>query len=120
LELLQKVQAELEQARASREQDAAALSQARDTLRKSEAINEKAIGDVAKLGRALSSAMAALGVSFGPPTLEMLIEEVSRLPGMVRELELSTARRAVHRILAMIESHYQGLDRTTLSGGWAP
>jgi hypothetical protein len=120
LELLQKVQAELEQARASREQDAAALSQARDTLRKSEAINEKAIGDVAKLGRALSSAMAALGVSFGPPTLEMLIEEVSRLPGMVRELELSTARRAVHRILAMIESHYQRLDRTTLSGGWAP
>jgi hypothetical protein len=39
---------------------------------------------------------------------------------VVRELELSTARRAVHRILAMIESHYQGLDRTTLSGGWAP
>jgi hypothetical protein len=33
---------------------------------------------------------------------------------------LSTAHRAVHRILAMIESHYQGLDRTTLSGGWAP
>jgi hypothetical protein len=49
-----------------------------------------------------------------------LIEEVGRLPGVVRELELSTARRAVHRVLAMIESHYQGLDRTTLSGGWAP
>jgi hypothetical protein len=40
--------------------------------------------------------MAALGVSFGPRTPEMLIEEVGRLPGMVRELELSTARRAVH------------------------
>jgi predicted unusual protein kinase regulating ubiquinone biosynthesis (AarF/ABC1/UbiB family) len=50
----------------------------------------------------------------------MLIEEVGHLLGMVRELELSTARRAVHRILAMIESHYQGLDRTELSGGWAP
>jgi hypothetical protein len=64
--------------------------------------------------------MAALGVSFGPRTPETLIEEVGRLPGMVWELELSTARRAVHRILAMIESHYQGLDRTALSGGWAP
>jgi hypothetical protein len=49
--------------------------------------------------------MVALGVSFGPRTPETLIEEVGRLPGMVRELELSTARRAVHRILAMIESH---------------
>jgi hypothetical protein len=64
--------------------------------------------------------MVALGVSFGPRTPETLIEEVGRLPGMVRELELSTARRAVHRILAMIESHNQGLDRTVLSGGWAP
>jgi hypothetical protein len=64
--------------------------------------------------------MAALGVSLGPRTPETLIEEVGRLPGVVRELELSTARRAVHRVLAMIESHYQGLDRTMLSGGWAP
>jgi hypothetical protein len=48
---LQKVQAELEQVRASREQDATALSQARDALRKSEAIIEKVIGDVAKLRR---------------------------------------------------------------------
>jgi hypothetical protein len=40
--------------------------------------------------------MATLGVLFGPRTPEMLIEEVSRLPGMVRELKLSTARRAVH------------------------
>jgi hypothetical protein len=39
---------------------------------------------------------------------------------MVRELELSTARRVVHQILAMIESHYQGMDRMALSGGWAP
>jgi hypothetical protein len=64
--------------------------------------------------------MVVLGMSFGPQTPETLIEEVGRLPGMVRELELSTVRRAVHRILAMIESHYQGLDRTALSGGWAP
>jgi hypothetical protein len=104
----------------SREQDAAALSQARDARRKSEAISQKAIGDIDKLGRALSSAMAGLGVSLGPLTPEMLIEEVGRHPGVVRELELSTTRRAVHWVLAMFESHYQGLDRTALSGGWAP
>jgi chromosome segregation ATPase len=119
-EQLQEVQTELEQVRASWEQDAATLNQAREARCKSKAIAEKAIGDVAKLGRSLSSAMVALGVSFGPRTLETLIEEVDRLPGVVRELELSTARRVVHRILAMIESHYQGLDRTALSGGWAP
>jgi hypothetical protein len=64
--------------------------------------------------------MAALGVSLGLRTPETLIEEVGRLAGVVRELELSTARHAVHRVIAMFESHYQGLDRTTLSGGWAP
>jgi hypothetical protein len=64
--------------------------------------------------------MTVLGVSLGPRTPETLIEEVGRLPGVVRELELLTARRAVHRVLAMIESHYQGLDRMALSGGWAP
>jgi hypothetical protein len=68
----------------------------------------------------MSSAMVGLGVSLGPRTPETLIEEVGRHPGVVRELELSTARRAVHRVVAMFESHYQGLDRTTLSGGWAP
>jgi hypothetical protein len=68
----------------------------------------------------MSSAMAALGVSLASRTPETLIEEVGCLPVVVRELELLTARRAVHRILAMIESHYQGLDRVALSGGWAP
>jgi hypothetical protein len=64
--------------------------------------------------------MAGLGVSLCPRMLETLIEEVGRLPGVVRELELSTARRTMHRVLTMFESHYQGLDRTALSGGWAP
>jgi hypothetical protein len=36
---------------------------------------------------------------------------------MVQVLELSTV---VHRVLAMFKLHYQGLDRTTLNGGWAP
>jgi chromosome segregation ATPase len=102
-EQLQKVQAELEQTRASREQDVAALSQACDAQRKSEAISKKAIGDVAKLERSLSSAMATLGVSLRPRTPETLIEEVGRLPGMVRELELSMAHRAVHRIHSWFE-----------------
>jgi hypothetical protein len=66
----------------------------------------------------MSSAMAALGVSLVPRTPETLIEEVGCLPGVVRELELSTSRRVVHWILAMIESHYQGLDHTTLSSSW--
>jgi hypothetical protein len=64
----------------------------------------------------MSSAMAGLGMSLGPRTPETLIEEVGRFPGVVRELELSTARRAVHPVLAIFESHYQGLDRTALSG----
>jgi hypothetical protein len=104
----------------SREKDAAVLSQARDAQRKSKATSQKVIGDIAKLGRAMSTAMARLGVTPGPMTPEMLIEEVGRLPGVVRELELTTARHAVHWVLAMFESHYQGLDRMTLSGGCAP
>jgi hypothetical protein len=41
---------------------------------------------------AMSTAMAELGVSLGLVTLETLIEEVGRRPGVVRELELTTAR----------------------------
>jgi hypothetical protein len=110
----------LEQSQTSREQDAVALSQARDARCKAEVISEKAIWDISKLGRAMSSAMAALSVPLGPRTPETLIEEVRCLPGMVRELELLTARHAVHRVIAMFESYYQGLDRMALSGGWAP
>jgi hypothetical protein len=84
---------------------------------KSEAIHKKVIEDIAKLGRAISTVMAGLGVSLGPVTPEMLIEEVGCLPGVVRELELTTARWVVHRVLTMFESHYQGLDRMALSGG---
>jgi hypothetical protein len=93
------------------------LNQARDAQLKSEAISEMVIGNITKLGRAMSSAMGELSMSLGPRTPETLIEEVGCLPGVVRELELSTARRAVHRVLDMLESHYQGLDRTALSGG---
>jgi hypothetical protein len=43
-----------------------------------------------------------------------------RLVEEVKDLELSTARKAVHRVLAIFKSHYQGLDRMEMSGGWAP
>jgi hypothetical protein len=72
------------------------LSQARDAQRKSKAISQKVIGDIAKLGRAMSTAMVGLGVTLGPMTPETLIEEVERLPGVLRELGLTTARRSVH------------------------
>jgi hypothetical protein len=51
---------------------------------------------------------------------EMLVEEVGHLPDVVRELELATARQVVHRVFAMFESHYLGMDRMALSGSWAP
>jgi hypothetical protein len=53
----------------------------------------------------MSSAMVALGVSLGLQTPETLIEEVGCLPGVVRELELSTARCVVHRVITMFKSH---------------
>jgi hypothetical protein len=49
-----------------------------------------------------------------------LLEEVERLPEVIKERELSTSRRVVHWVLAMFNSHYQGLDRMALSSGWAP
>jgi hypothetical protein len=68
----------------------------------------------------MNMAMAGLRVSLEPVMPGTLIEEVGRLPSVVREVELTTARRAVHRVLSMFDSHYQGLDRMALSGGWAP
>jgi hypothetical protein len=50
--------------------------------------------------------MVGLSVSLRPVTPETLVEEVGCLPGAVRELELATTRGAVHRVLAMFESHY--------------
>jgi hypothetical protein len=61
--------------------------------------------------------MTGLGVSLGSVASEALAEEVGRLPDVVRELELATAQRAVHQVLAMFESHYQALDRMALSNG---
>jgi hypothetical protein len=54
--------------------------------------------------------MVGLGVSLGPVLPDTLVKEVGRLPRVIRELELLMARRAVHQVLVMFGSHYQGLD----------
>jgi hypothetical protein len=111
---------ELDQSQMAREQDTTALNQAQDAQRESEAARRKNTEDMTKLERSISTAMTGLVVSLEPVTPETQVEEVGRLRDVVQELELVTARRAVHRVLAMFESHYQGLDRMALSGGWAP
>jgi hypothetical protein len=78
------------------------------------------IEELAKLSRAIGTVMAGHGVSLGLVLANTLVKEVRRLLGVIRELELSTAQRAVHRVLTMFESRYQGLDRMALSGGWPP
>jgi hypothetical protein len=75
------------------------------------------IEDLAKLVRASGVVMTGFGMSLRPVLPDTLVEEVGCFPRVIRELELSTAQRAVHRALAMFESHYQGLDRMALSGG---
>jgi hypothetical protein len=37
---------------------------------------------------------------------DRLVVEVGRLPEVTKERVLSTAQRAVHRVLTMFESHY--------------
>jgi hypothetical protein len=111
---------ELEQSQKVGEQVVAELSQARNARRESEEARKVNIEDLTKLARAIGMVMTELGVSLGLLLPDTLIKEVGRLPGVIRELELSTAWRAVHRVLAMSESHYQGLDRMVLSGGWPP
>jgi hypothetical protein len=76
----------------AREQDVAALNQARDAQRESEAAHQKIIEDLAKLGRAISTAMPGLSMSLGLVTAETLVEEVGNLPDVVLECELATAR----------------------------
>jgi hypothetical protein len=78
------------------EQDATALNEARDARRESEVAHQKTAEDAAKLGWAIIVSMSRLGVSLGLVAPEALAEEVRRLPDVVWELELATARRVVH------------------------
>jgi hypothetical protein len=97
-----------------------ALNQARNARRESEEAHKTNIKDLDKLRRAVSTVMTGLGVPLGPVLPETLVEEVERLPDVVRELEMATDRRTVHRVLAMFELDNQGLDHMALSGSWAP
>jgi hypothetical protein len=60
----------------AREKDATSLNQARDAQRKSEAIRQKVIEGIAKLGKVMTTAMAGLGMSLVLVMPETLIEEV--------------------------------------------
>jgi hypothetical protein len=73
--------------------------------------------DHAKLVRAISGVLLGLNIPIGLMLPDKVLEEVGRLPEVIRERELSTTRRVVHWVLAMFGSHYQGLDRMALSGG---
>jgi hypothetical protein len=94
----------------AREQVAVEPRQARNARHASEEARKANIEDLAKLARAVGVVMTGLDVSLGLMLPNRLVEEVGRLPGVIRELELSTARRVVHRVLAIFESHYKGVD----------
>jgi hypothetical protein len=72
------------------------------------------------LGRSVGTALSGFSTLGGPTLAERLLQEVRRLSEMIKERELSTARRVVLWVLTMFDSHYQGLDRMALSGGWSP
>jgi hypothetical protein len=73
----------------TQEQDTVALNQALNARRESEEARKANI--LARLRRAISTVMAALGVPLGPVLPETLVAEVGCLPDVVQELELSTA-----------------------------
>jgi hypothetical protein len=50
--------------------------------------------------------MIGLGVPFGLRLPDRRGVEGGRLPEVTKERGLSTAQRAVHRVLTMFESHY--------------
>jgi hypothetical protein len=104
----------------AREHVVVELGQVRSARCESEEARKVNILDLAKLARDIVIVMIGLGVSFRSMLPDRLVEEVGLLSGVIKELELSTAQRAVHRVLTMFESHYQELDRMALSGGWAP
>jgi chloramphenicol 3-O-phosphotransferase len=92
------------------EQVAVEMGQACNARCESEEAPKANIEDLAKLARAVGVVMTGLRVPLELVSSNRLIEEVGRLPGVIRELELSTARRVVHRVLAIFESHYKGVD----------
>jgi hypothetical protein len=103
----------------AQEQVRTELEQAKNTWREPETSCKASIMEHAKLRRVIGGVLSELGVLIGPVLPEALLKLVEFLPEVVKEWEISTARRVVHRVLAMFDSHYQGLDRMALSSGWA-
>jgi hypothetical protein len=112
---LSESKAEFEQSQMAQEQVAIELEQARNAWCESEKPRKVSILDHAKLTRAICSVLSGLGIPLGPVLPQMTLEEVGRIPEIIKEHEPSTARKVVHWVLAMFDSHYHGLDRTALS-----
>jgi hypothetical protein len=91
-----KTRAELEQSQLAQEQIVVELSQTRNARRESEETRKANNEDLAKFARAVGAVMTRIGVPFGPMLPDRLLEEVGCLPGVIRELEPSMARREVH------------------------
>jgi hypothetical protein len=82
------------------------LEQAKTTQCEMEESRRASILENTKLGRAVGMVLSEFGTPSESTLTERLLEEASRLPEMIKERELSTARRAVHRVLTIFNSHY--------------
>jgi hypothetical protein len=67
----------------AREQDTFALNQAQNARRESEEARRVNIEDLSKLGRAIGTIMARIGMLLRPVLPDTLVEEVVRLPGAI-------------------------------------
>jgi hypothetical protein len=120
LSTFSETRAELEQSRKAQEQFMTEPEQAKNARRESETSRKVSIMEHAKLEIVIGGVLSELGIPVGPILPDALLKLVERLPKVIKEREISTTRRVVHRVLSMFNSHYQGLDRMVLSGGWAP
>jgi hypothetical protein len=71
-------------------------------------LREKDVLDRAKFGRFVGGSLSNISVAVGTDHPGALMEQIRRLPCEVKERELSTARKVVHRVLTMFDSHYPG------------
>jgi hypothetical protein len=86
-----KSRADIEQSQMAQEQVAIELGQTRNTRHGSEESLKVNIQDLAKLVSAIGVVMTGISVPFGPMLPDRLLEEVGRLPEVIRERELSTS-----------------------------
>lgn len=82
------------------------LEDSRRARRESRELCQQDILDRAKFEQFVGQILLELGIPLGPMFPEMLLEQVGRLPGVVKERELSSARKVVHQVVTMFGSHY--------------